>query len=196
MSTMQVETYEVEPLNGSEIQTLAAEGEALELIESLGLEGQKELTSEASGTVIPYRQLEKKEHFTFKALFPNRCKIEQYKAGPIPLRVLQVASYVRTLNEPSLDYLEVWFPEVGIDDPVLVARKDAYSDPVYLLARWGKALRPFNDLYEEAKKTVSAELVAKVKKMQKQINDVAADPLAYYADDLARGIIPTPYFCL
>lgn len=193
MNTLQVETYEVEALNGSEIENLAAEGEAMELIEKLGLEGQRNLGGE-SASHFPYRQLTAIEHFTFKALFPNRSSIEQYKSGPIPLRALQVAAFIREMDNEEFGYLEVWYPQPGIDDPVLVARKNAYSDPVYLLARWGHALKPIEELYEQAKGVIATQTKAKLLKAKQEIESALADPEVYYAEEIASGKIPTPCF--
>ena len=193
MNTLLVETYEVESLNGSEIENLAAEGEALAIIEQLGLDGQKNLGGE-SGSNFPYRQLTAIEHFTFKTLFPNRAKIEDYKAGPIPLRALQVAAFVRQLDSEEFAYLEIWYPAPGIDDPVLVARKNSYSDPVYLLARWGAALKPVEELYEQAKGLVSSKTKAKLLKIKQEVETALADPDSFYAEEIAEGKIPSPSF--
>jgi hypothetical protein len=193
---MQVETYEVESVEQSEMQALAAEGEALELIESLGLEGQKSLVNKDTGSILPYRFITKQERFVFKTLFPQECKIEEYKDGPIPLRVLQAVAHVKSLAREDMAYIQVWYPRQGIDDPVLVARPNSYRDPVYLLARWGQALLPFEELLEKAIKEQKAIVKAKLAKMKHEVDAAMATLDSYVEGKAAEGDIPSPYFQL
>lgn len=180
---MQVETYEVEQEN-TEIAQLAADGESAMLIEKLGLAGQQTLLNKATGTMLPYRIITKEENAVFSALFPIKTKIEEYKSGPIPVRVLQVAAFVKELGREDMQRLEVWHPEDAKDDPVLVARKDYWGNPIYLLARWGVALLPFDELREKAVEKLKAVSISKLKKAQTEIQNELA-----HVEDSIRGKI-------
>src|SRR4051812_13224919 len=124
---MKVETYEaisVDEQNGTVLNEIVSE-EALALIESLGLSGQRGLidTRKVDGEEvqvrIPYRRVTSEELAVFSALMPNRVDLAAYADGPIPLRVLQVAAHARSLDFFTSG-IEVWCPEPGRDDPVLV----------------------------------------------------------------------------
>lgn len=188
---MQIQTYEVEPIDQSEMQALAAEGEALELIESLGLEGQKTLVNEETGTILPYRFITAQERFVFKTLFPQETKIENYKDGPIPLRVLQCAAHVKSLARDDMKYLQVWYPRQGVDDPVLVARPDYYRDPVYLIARWGQALLDFDELLAKAIKEQKALCKSKLEQVRGEAEALLARLDSYVEGKAAEGTIPS-----
>jgi hypothetical protein len=151
---MQIETYEIEE-SKDELALMACDSEALELIEKLGLEGQKSLSDKETVTRFPYRKMTKEESNVYGLLFPQRSLLEKYKDGIIPLRVLQVAAHCKELD--FLENITVWYPEnADITDPVLVGtRKDpekSYITEVYILARWGSALESLEALAVKAKK--------------------------------------------
>lgn len=166
---MQIETYEVEQLDQNEIQALAADGEAALLIESLGLVGQQKLQNPETKTVIPYRLITKEEKFAFETNFPKKCEMKDYSDGPIPLRVLQAAAHVKELNMTDMAYLQVWYPSAGKDDPVLVARPNYYNNPIYLIARWGNALKPLSELFEKGVEIITATVKSKLLTVQREV---------------------------
>jgi hypothetical protein len=146
---MQIETYEIQ-LAPSEASGLAMEGASLELIEKLGLVGQKNISKD--GNINPFRAMEQREMVVYGALCPEKCDIKKYAVDNIPLRILEIAD--RAMNTGLYARIEVWYPkEARIDDPVLVGvvqQKHEYSgggtwttDKLYLLARWGKMLPSF-----------------------------------------------------
>lgn len=160
---MQVETYEVTELNatGREQETDPA---ALEIIESLGLVGQKKLvakTPEGIETRVPYRVMSTTEHRVYSLLLPDRVALKEYRGQMIPLRVLQVAAHAASLDH--FKRIEVWHDE-GKDDPLLVGSMSSYDfsrpDPreSFILARWGNVLQPFEELLIEAKRVVAATM--------------------------------------
>lgn len=176
---MQVETYEVEEINSSEAATMAADAEAMELIEKLGLSGQKALSNPETCTRQPYRLLTTLETNTCSVLFPEHTRLENYAQGPIPLRVLQVAAHAKETG--LFKHLEVWHPANPYDkDPVLIGiatdprpHWDWNSVP-FLLARWGDALQSWDELAEKARKIWIVRMEAKLKALQlKAGNDLA-----------------------
>lgn len=163
---MEVETYEVLSLDVRADGTVfneTVDAEAIALVETLGLEGQKRWTQESNDTEpvvtrVPYRRVEAREVVVFRTLFPQEIPIERYSAEPIPLRVLQVAAHAKDLGLE----LYVWCPnDSQVDDPVLIGkRKDptaSWRKESLLLARWGRALLPFEELQEKAKKIIISQ---------------------------------------
>lgn len=155
---MNVETYEAISLDvqdGDAFQE-AVNAEAMALIETLGLQGQRELLQESNvggesvTTRNPYRRMTKEEQAIFTAIMPERTKLAQYRDGPIPLRALQVAAHAVDL----FSSVEVWHPEAGKDDPVLVGVNTPNGEygvrELFLLARWGEELCSLDDLRAKA----------------------------------------------
>jgi hypothetical protein len=148
---MQTQTYEIEEMSNSEASILAADGEAMLLVEKLGLTGQKKLINPNTGTRLPYPQLTALENLVFRLYCPETTVVEEYKSGIIPVRVLQVVLHCR--DNGWFPRIEVWHPEDVKTDPVLLGRtKDnSWEGELYLLARWGNELKEFAQLVLEAK---------------------------------------------
>ncbi|MEE9471786.1 MAG: hypothetical protein V3W32_08690, partial [Gemmatimonadota bacterium] len=75
------------------------------------------------------------------------CEVEDYKAGPIPLRVLQVVAHAR----PLFDEVHVWYSgSVQVKDPILVGYRggNRYKGTKFILARWGDELGSLEELRE------------------------------------------------
>ena len=178
---MLVESYEVTSVE-TEIESLALEGEALELIESLNLEGQRKLINPETKTINPFRRVTKEELLVFKALFPEECALTDYADGPVPVEVLRLAKKAKDTKLDDLKYLQVWHAGAGYVDPILVGRKNYYSDPVFLIARWGSALAPFVELKEEAIKAMVDQTRSKFVSMRYQIEQAIRD-----VDTIVRG---------
>lgn len=161
---MKVETYEVisvDEQNGAIVNDLVSE-EALALIEQLDLKGQRELVAETKcdgETVVtrnPYRRMTAEEMAIFGTVLPQRHLLRSYADGPIPLRVLQIAAHAKDL----FDQLQVWCPDPGQQDPLLVGQKGGHnhdranwlttSGEFFILARWGEILEPLDVLRTKA----------------------------------------------
>lgn len=151
---MQVETYEIEELKGSEATTMAADSEAIELAQKLGLEGQLSLCNTETATRNPYKTMTALENLVYGTIFRSTTKVENYRSGIIPLRVLQVIAHCR--ENQLFHHLEIWHPTDRKEtDPILVGHLTANpwdtGNGVFLLARWGDCLLPFEQLAEKAK---------------------------------------------
>lgn len=171
---MKVETYEVisvDEHNGDVVNELVSE-EALALIEALDLGGQRGLLAErkVSGETVttrnPYRRMTQEEMNIFTTLMPNRHVLARYDEGPLPLRVLQVAAHAKELY----DELQVWAPEPGRDDPILVGVEGGSNyghgarvgGKLFLLARWGEHLDELDTLRAKAKQSILARTKAEI----------------------------------
>ncbi len=166
---MLVETYEIEP-QSNEISTLAAEGEAAMLIEQLGLEGQKKFMNPETKAFFPYRVMTKQEQLVYSTVFPERSELKEYSSDIIPVRVLQVAAHVRSLDLPGLNYLEVWHPVDAKEDPLLVARTGRYAGgQIFMCARWGTALLSFEELKVKARAILTAKHKATLARIKHEL---------------------------
>lgn len=188
---MKIETYEVEEITG-ELGVMAADSEAIELCEKLGLKGQLKLTNKETGTRQPYRRMTALELLVFSQVCPQRTPLENYDAGIIPLRVLQVASHAKEF----FSHLTVWHPNDIRRDPVLVGTPGPYSSEYHLLARWAEAWQDFETLTRQAKESwkiqYRAELTDIMNKAKQRLESVnlAAD------EAFIHGNAPAPYFSL
>jgi hypothetical protein len=177
-SGIQIETFEVEDASVSEATTMATDAAAIELIEQLGLTGQKKLVNGNTVTRLPYRAMEAQEALVYQAICDSKAKVEDYSGEAIPLRVLQVIAHAKSTE--LFARLEIWFPkEYKIDDPVLVGVKQEVRNPTYptwttdvyyILARWGKCLLSLEqmeaiamDLHRKARVAKLTSLAVQVK---------------------------------
>ena len=191
---MQIETYEIEEtVVGDGITTPAeVEAEAIGMIETLGLEGQKELLTpktEDASTVkrVPYPIMSDSEMRGYGACFPVHDDVAQYSAGIIPIRVLQVVEHAK----PMFGKIEVWHDKVIDPDPVLVGQVS--YNKYRLLARWGEALVPFEELLQKAQKILEEKwkrnLTKKIKESQAMLDNLASEVGAH----LAGEYVSEPY---
>lgn len=186
---MQVETFEcsetaAEPIEASE--------EAIGLIESLGLTGQKELICKTSGdrdTRCPYREMTAEERFVYGVLCPTKVKLSDYKVAPIPLRVLQIAAHAKSLG--LFDELVVWDREsVMVQDPVLVGRKGSEwssLSQMFILARWGTELESFATLVKRAVAAKKEQLLESVESIRSSIDSEIARVQGLSSADIIKA---------
>lgn len=167
---MKIETYEIEEINSSEASVMAADGESAELIEKLGLAGQRELINPESGTRFQYPRMTKLQTLVFETCFPVKTKLDAFRHEIIPLRVLQVAAFCRDFQQTA--FLEVWHTAIPKQDPILVGRKESYSSENYLLARWGDSLDTFEQLIEKARPILKAKCVARLNKLKSGVKEI------------------------
>lgn len=166
---MLVETYEVVESCGGEPEDDSA---AIELIGQLGLEGQQKLVAEG-GKRNPYRMMTVEEVNVYGSLLTTHEKLSEYDAGPIPLRVLQVAAHATSLN--FFKRLEVWHSaSVQEKDPVLVGCTGEYSGERFILARWGSELEPFSVLAKKAAKVMRGKLATKLHQIKSRVEGAIA----------------------
>jgi hypothetical protein len=161
---MLVETFEctetaAEPIEATE--------EAIAIMESLGLEGQKALVAPNKNNGFeqrcPYREITAEERFVYRILCPVETTLKAYSGTPIPLRVLQIASHAESLGIFT-GGLRVWDrASVTVKDPVLVgytkhAQYSWMEGACFILARWGEELETFATLLKRATAAKREEL--------------------------------------
>jgi len=157
---MQVETYEQNEVSESGIES---NEEQIALINKLGLVGQQSLIS-GDTEVCPYPLITDEERYIYSTILPKKSSINEYKDGPIPVRVLQVIAHAKTLD--TFTHLYIYSePSVDVDDPILVGTNESYfefkskSYRCWMLARWGKELAPLPELRQLADKINTKKLI-------------------------------------
>ena len=88
-----VETFEMEEVTQEQDSNREVEEAALDMIRELGLKGQENLISRRQNSPddqnrIPFRRMQKDEVLVYQILCPQRFRLEDYDAQPIPFRVL------------------------------------------------------------------------------------------------------------
>lgn len=170
---VQVETFECSETAAEPIE---ATEEAIQIIEQLGLDGQRELVAplkrEGFDQRCPYREITAEERFVYSVLCPTRVKIKDYKASPMPVRVLQIAAHAQSLG--LFDHLEVWDRiDVTVHDPVLVAHTEEHEwragNKLFILARWGDELETFSVLLKRAVDSYREKLIASAQEALAQV---------------------------
>jgi len=173
---MNVETFEQTEVVGGKLEDENSP-EALELIQKLGLEGQKAMTSKTDTEIItrcPYRKMTIKEVRVYEHLYPSKIEIEDYRDSMIPLRVLQIAAHAKELN--IYQKIEIWCEKGKPTDPLLVGNLKAgqYETHYHILARWGDTLESFDILYEKAKKSIIEDYRIKMLDVKSKAEDILA----------------------
>lgn len=196
---MQVETFEVEEVTGESHPEVQAE--AVELVGKLGLTGQLSLIGSkadtATKTRAPYRTMTGDERFVYEAMCPEKCRVENYSAGPIPLRVLQVVAHCREIG--IFHHLDVWYARQSlVKDPVLVGYLHDGSDyrvpnPPYYLARWGEVLDEFPALFKQALAKRRSEVVAALQQIKAEAAAKLAAITELPSDAAAFASMDVPY---
>lgn len=180
---MLVETFECQETAAEPIE---ATEEAIRLIGELGLEGQQKLIrkSEEPGEFDkrnPYRLIRADEAFVYSILCPSVVALSQYDAGPIPLRVLQIAAHAQEFYK----HLYVMYqPETAEKDPVLIGtdeKKYSYSQEITkkdaILARWGDELESFPVLLKRALEKGREMLCQRARKIVSKVEGATDDEL-------------------
>ena len=156
---MQIETFKIEEVTG-ELGEMAADGTAAELINALGLEGQKKLIDTKTSTRVAFRRMTEVEKDVYELLFPEKSDVFRFDTEIIPIRVMEILKTAKELDQ--FVTFEVWHSRTKKEDPVLVGimgEKQPQSwnanyinvTARFLIARWGDALLPFEKLREQAK---------------------------------------------
>lgn len=174
---MKIETYKLED-NSTEASAMAADSQAIELCQELGLNGQLTISNQETMTRAPFGVMTSEEYNVYSLGCPEKVDIKAYNNEPIPLRVLEIYKFAIS-QECALrfDSIQVWSTKSAvITDPLLVGViKIGYATTWYLLARWGKELVPFLEFKEQVIAARKVELTSKLKKYERQIKDLLCD---------------------
>lgn len=164
--TMKVETYEIEE-GRVEPQI---EAEAIQLIEQMGLKGQRSLVVDGgeSEKRIPYREMNKSERVVFEALLPKVDHVETYSAGVIPVRALQVIAHAKEF----FDRIDVRHADTTNDALAVGIKGPSYAEKWSILARWGDNLLAPEKLREEAREVIRVDFSNKLKQCSEKCKEM------------------------
>lgn len=115
-----------------------------ELVDKLGLEGQRQLCSADPTNPIPFPLMNKEMLKVYETLCETKTLLKDYSKTTIPIRVLEIAGLC--VIKEYFGKIEVWYDEHD-PDPVLVG---CDGEDKYLLARWGAELEEYAILRQEA----------------------------------------------
>lgn len=192
---MKVETYECEETATEHVE---CSDEAIRLIEEMGLSGQQEFLApkENKHQRVPYRKIMADEAFVFRQICPKDVELSAYSDGPIPLRVLQVASHAKSLG--VFTSIRVWCRESAtIKDPVLLGYIGDYYSPkeIFILARWGEALDEMPALVKTALSIWKERIASKLRDVVREAStELATIENATITDAMKHRNDPTFYF--
>lgn len=160
-----VETYLSEELTEL-IHDSERNDEWKQKIESLGLEGQKNLLSAPDKSPVPFPIMNQSMQRVYETLCPNSVEIKEYSETTIPLRVLAMVALCQ--QENYFHKMMVWHDNKKPDPIIIGHLSDDWNSPKYLIARWGDELRSFPELKQLAVERKMEESATKIKK---EIND-------------------------
>lgn len=140
------------------------------------------LEIKAGDSIIPFPILSRAELNTWSIYCPQKEKLKEY-TGIFPIEVIRLLDEVKKRN--YFHEIEVWSENVDAIDPVLVAKiNDKYDSPQYLLARWGAALKSYDEIRIAAKNRYkenrTTKLNEKIKKIGRAIEDMEEDSVKYF----------------
>ena len=191
---MQIETYLQENCS-TEAAILAEDSEHQDLVESLGLNGQKRLREAASDNIIPFPIMTAEKYQVYTLCFPERCSPKDFIVETIPTRVLKLLKFVQDQNLFTNLVIHAT-SSATVVDPVLIGTLDIkhpthnYTERTnyYLLARWGNSLLPFTELVKHARAIGITKRKAAINKIKGLIalaeaQDMETVPLSVFVNE-------------
>lgn len=165
--------FEVFDIGSKTLHTPKGQDEAKKLLDELGLSGQQNLVELCGDIVMPFTAMSTIEERVWKQYCPHRHKLEEYKDSIIPVEILKLLRTIKEKEYFSKEFcfneekrygrIEIWSETSDDIDPLVVGLiptdKYEWNDKIFLLARWGHSLRPF----EEIKKIVTENMEKKAK---------------------------------
>jgi hypothetical protein len=190
-----VETYIIE-----ETQELIYDNEKLDqwnqLIESLGLQGQKTVVK-TDKSPIPFLWMNETLVNVFEELCPRKVMIGVYNKTPIPVEILSLVSLCQ--KEEYFGKIEVWYNDKSPDPAVIGYRYTKgnsewelnYYAEKYLIGRWADVKASIAELTEKAKQLFirrrTNELTLQIKQHERELQDVTLKADAEFGlEDVGR----------
>jgi len=199
---MQYEVFDV----GSKAFNLSDEEEQnmYQAIDELGLKGQRDLIKDQANKIIPYPKMTTQEERVWKEFCPQRDKLEDFSNQVIPYEIIGVLSLIKTkklfdINQNNgkvkkTGWIEVWSEGTKVIDPIVVGVINTSTkydwgwasgnEDFYLIARWGQALKKYEEIVEIAKnkwrENVGATANKKLKEAQRILSQLDEDCVDYF----------------
>ena len=188
---MITEVYTIEQ-EGFGLDALVADGENALLRDTLDLPEMK--LKDSNAAPFKFRQLTENESKVFKVLFPVGTALEKYYSF-VPNEVLEALKDFRETCPTRLHGSpRVWHAKDYDPDPVLVQgfQKNPdynFASGYYLIARWGKALPPFEELQYTAFHRWRAQRLNKLRALKQELK--AAIKLTKNSESINADIDPS-----
>jgi hypothetical protein len=136
----------------------------------------------ATDEIIPFIEMTTAEKNVWQVYCPTKSLLKEYRQT-MPLEVIKLAEEVQ--KRGYFHKIEVWSEHQADIDPILVGySNDTYSSPMYLLARWGASLRPYEEVREIAIKLWKESRIARakqtIKDTQRKLEDVEEDAIKHF----------------
>ena len=122
-----------------------------EKCEVLGLDKQLALTDKEKSP-IPFEFMNTVSKRVYETLCPAKVNYKEYSKTAIPLEVLGLIHL--SVNEGYFKEIQIWYDD-KTPDPLAIGVKQKslqydWDNELYLIARWGDVLRPFDELKKMA----------------------------------------------
>lgn len=173
---------EVEIFVIEETAELIYDGEKLDQwnkhVAELGLVGQTQITKPEKSP-IPFLYMNQSLVNIAECLCPNKVKVTEYNATPIPVEILDLVALSK--RENYFEEIQIWYDEKSPDPFCIGSIKrpgSSYSwDKVYyMLGKWGDVKRPFEELKEIAiarfKNLKTLRLKRTIKDAERELEDL------------------------
>lgn len=148
------------------------------------------LEIDVSKGLIPFPTMSKAEENTWKVYCPQ---IRDISAFPdiMPLEIIRLARICQ--NKGWFHEILVWSEQKEAINPILVGvLNKEYDSPLYLLGRWGQALKPYEEVRKSAMETWRNErkitISKRIKDFQRSLEDLSEDEQRYFSGEWVGGI--------
>lgn len=166
----EVEIYDERELTSDMASKEEYDQEAIELLNSLGLEKQLPPSDCGEDRINPYPVPTDDQQKIIRVLFSEISELSRYSVGHIPLRILKELSHCKEKNLFKY-YWILHTPPATVQDPILLGSNSAdykYSlmnslTYCHMIGRWGDALESWADLLPKAKAKAQAIWTEKIK---------------------------------
>jgi hypothetical protein len=167
-----------------------------EKCELLGLDKQIALTTKQASP-IPFEVMNTVSRRVYETICPTKVRYAEYGKTAIPLEVLSLIHLSE--NESYFKEIQIWYDDKS-PDPLAVGIKQKskyeWDNELYLIARWGDALRPFDELKKMAVKiytaTTKLTLKKKISDAQHKLENLELNTQLYF-DAQAEAYDVSPF---
>jgi hypothetical protein len=122
----------------------------------------------------------------YETLCPAKVDLIKYGKTPIPLEVLGLIQLSQ--REKYFSKIQIWYDDKSPDPLAVGVIPDrngyTWNDELYLIARWGDVLRPFEELKEMAIKVFTnskrIEITRSIAQAEQQLKTLEIDVQAHF----------------
>jgi hypothetical protein len=157
-----------------------------EKCEILGLDKQLALTVKEASPV-PFEFMNTVSRRVYETICPAKVGFMDYAKTAIPLEVLGLIHL--SVNEKYFKTIQIWYDD-KTPDPLAVGVRQRAGSPyewdneLYLIARWGDVLRPFDELKEMAIRVFTnsekINLQRKISEAKAKFESIKENAAAYF----------------